>query len=70
MMDIIGLNQTCEILRQHGMKAYPEKIGAGLQQGVYNFGTAVKLREWTYDIYKPLLMDWIRARSGEEPEVK
>jgi len=65
-MDILSLNQTCEILKAHGMKAYPEKIGAGLQQGVYPFGVAIKMKEWTYDIYKPLLEKWIKERSNEE----
>lgn len=72
VLEILTLNEACEILKSNGMKAYPEKIGAGLQQGVFPFGTAIKLKEWTYEIYKPLLDAWIRERSkkGEETCVK
>ncbi|MBR1862893.1 MAG: hypothetical protein IJ806_02230 [Ruminococcus sp.] len=65
MMKVITVNQACRILAEHGHKVTPTHLGAGLQQGVYPFGVAIKMTHWVYEIYDVLLMKWIAER--EEP---
>ena len=61
---VIGTKEACRILGEHGMSTTPNKIGLGLQQGVYPFGVAIKMTEWSYEIYENLLMKWIKERES------
>ena len=61
---VITTRRACEILKEHGMKTDPQKLGLGLQQGVYPFGVAIRDTRWIYEIYEHQLMEWIRERAG------
>lgn len=61
---VLSTQQACAILKQHGLHTDPQKLGLGLQQGVYPFGIAIKDKHWTYEIYENLLIKWIKERSS------
>lgn len=61
---VISVKRACEILAEHGMKTDPQKLGLGLQQKVYDFGVAIHMTQWAYEIYENLLMKWIKEREG------
>lgn len=61
---VISTKQACKILAEHGLQTDPNKLGLGLQQGVYPFGVAIKSTRWIYEIYYHLLIEWIRERAG------
>lgn len=64
MMNVIKVDKAVEILKAHGYKtANVNKIKAGIEQGLFPFGVAVHLDHTVYDIFEPLLMDWIKERS-------
>ena len=52
-------------MKEHGFSVSPAHLGAGLQQGVYPFGVAIKMTEWVYEIYDTLLMKWIAEREED-----
>lgn len=64
MMKVISVKQAVNKLAEHGFRITPVHLGAGLQQGVYPFGVAIKLHEWVYEIYDTLLDKWIEERSA------
>ena len=61
---VISTKKAVEILEEHGMTTNANKIGLGLQQGVYPCGVAIKSHQWIYEIYENLLMKWIEERSS------
>lgn len=63
-INVITTKRACEILEEHGMKTNPNKLGLGLQQGVYSFGVAIKDSRWIYEIYEHQLLKWIEERAG------
>lgn len=65
MMKILTIQQACKVLKEHGFSVSPAHLGAGLQQGVYPFGVAIKMSEWVYEIYSTLLMKWIAEREED-----
>lgn len=64
MIKVLSTKQACEILMANGLKTDPQKLGLGLQQGVYPFGIAIKDKHWAYEIYENLLIKWIKERSS------
>ena len=46
-----------------GFNTNVNRLNAGLRQGVYPFGCAIKLNEYVYEIYSTLLDKWIAERS-------
>ena len=66
MIKILSVAETCRILNEHGMSITPERLRAGLQQGVYPFGVAIKLKEYCYEIYSNLLYKWVQERISED----
>ena len=68
IMVVIGIKEAAAILREHGFSISEGDLRAGLEQRVYPFGDAVVVTSKpVFHIYKPLLMDWIAARSEEVP---
>lgn len=52
-----------ERLKAAGFNTNVNRLNAGLRQGVYPFGCAIKLNEYVYEIYSTLLDKWIAERS-------
>lgn len=65
---ILSVIQTCKILKEHGMPIHPNHLRAGIECGAYPFGVAVKMeKSCVFEIFEPLLMEWIDERSAEVP---
>ena len=66
MIVVLTINETVEILREHGMKISPPHLRAGIECGAYPFGVCIKMDSRpTYEIFRPLLMRWIAERSED-----
>lgn len=64
MIVVLTVNETVDILRDHGMSISAPHLRAGIECGAYPFGVCVKMdKQPTYEIFKPLLMRWIEERS-------
>ena len=63
MIEVISVNEACKILAEYGYNITPQKLRLGLTQGVYPFGDAIKFKQWDFDVYKHLLLKWIRERA-------
>ena len=64
----INVALACAILRDAGFRASPDKLRAGLAQGVYPFGDYIAadgchLKNDCYTVYTKKLTDWIRERE-------
>ncbi|MCK9477961.1 MAG: hypothetical protein M0R40_00480 [Firmicutes bacterium] len=46
------------------MNIYPRLLRYGLQQGRFPFGFAVKLKNWSYVIYKDKFYEWVEEKVG------
>lgn len=57
---------AAQYLRERGMSTSAETLRAGIQQGVFPFGTCVEMPSGsaTYTIYQRLLDQWIEERAG------
>lgn len=67
MIVIINVKECCEILKENGMQTNETHIRAGLECGAYPFGVCIKsdyYKSPVYEIYKPLLMKWIKERES------
>lgn len=63
---VISVQETVRILEENGMKITPAHLRAGIECGAYPFGVAIKMtKNYVYEIYKPLLMNWIAERSED-----
>ena len=47
------------------MKTTPRFLQAALQQGKFEFGTAVKFKRWSYYINREKFMEWLKGETGE-----
>lgn len=65
MIEMLTCNETAAYLRSHGMKISNETLIAGLEQGVFSFGSAFRANERNrvVMVYKALLDRWIEERS-------
>lgn len=63
MLKVISSKEAVARLRAAGFDTNINRLNAGLRQGVYPFGCAIKLSEYVYEIYSTLLDKWIAERS-------
>ena len=63
MLRVISSVEAVERLKAAGFNTNVNRLTAGLRQGVYPFGCAIKLNEYVYEIYSTLLDKWIAERS-------
>lgn len=63
-MKILSTAETVSRLKEAGFRNMNlPLLYAGLQQRIYPFGNAIKLSEWVYVVYEPLLDKWINERA-------
>lgn len=57
--------EATERMRALGIKISPEVIRAGLEQGVFPFGFAIRTGDGTarYIIFEKLFNEWVEARA-------
>lgn len=63
MLKVISPQAAVDRLEEAGFHTNKNRIEAGLRQGVYPFGAAIKLKEYVYEVYSSLLEKWIAERS-------
>lgn len=61
--------EVCDELREYGVKTSPEKIRAGIEQGVYPFGVVIHLVSPCYEIYRIKFNQWLRENIQSQNEV-
>lgn len=63
---MITVDEAAKRLRAAGFQlTNAAHLRAGLEQGVYEFGKAIKMKggTWVFEIYAPALDRWIKERS-------
>lgn len=68
MLKVISSKEAVERLNAAGFKTNVSRLNAGLRQGVYPFGCAIKLNDYVYEIYSTLLDKWIAERNDRSQE--
>lgn len=61
-IETLTVKEAVDELRALGMSITPERLAAGIRQGVFPFGAAVQLNQMTVEIYKVLFDKWINER--------
>ena len=65
MIIVITIAETRQILAEHGFNTSETHIRAGIECGAYPFGVCIPAaKSRTFEVYKPLLMQWIKERSA------
>lgn len=65
MIAVISIAETRRILAEHGFDTSEAHIRAGIECGAYPFGVCIPAaKSRTFEVYKPLLMEWIKERSA------
>lgn len=65
MIQTLTLNEAAAYLRERGLSISNETLAAGLENGVFSFGTAFRAngKSRVVMIFKKLLDEWIFERS-------
>lgn len=58
---------TVKVMRDAGIKSSPDRVMAGIEQGVYPWGDCIKLRSPEYTVYQKMFEHWMKER-GETVE--
>ena len=65
MIVVITVAEARQILEDNGFSTSEAHIRAGIECGAYNFGVCIPAAKTrTFEVYKPLLMQWIKERSA------
>lgn len=59
----ITVQEAADLMRQAGIKTSPEKVRAGIQQGVYPWGDCIQLGGPVYTVYSRMFFEWLDARA-------
>lgn len=63
---VISIAEAKNILEKYGFSTSEVHIRAGIECGAYPFGVMIPAaKSRTFEVYKPLLMQWIDERSEE-----
>lgn len=66
MMKVITVDEAVKRLEEVGFHTNKARIQAGLKAGIYEFGKAIPMKEYVYEIYSTSLDKWIEERSENE----
>lgn len=61
----ISLADATRLVKCAGITISDEFLGAGIQEGKFPFGFAIRGKEWRYWISLPKLVAWLRDWSGD-----
>lgn len=56
-----------KVMRDAGIKSSPDRVMAGIGQGVYPWGDCIKLRSPEYTVHQKMFEQWMKER-GETVE--
>lgn len=59
----LGINETLDRLREHGMSIGQDVLSDGIEQGVFPFGICVREKKRNFFIFEKLLDEWIAERA-------
>lgn len=60
--------ETVRDLRSHGFPIGIPKLKAGIEQGVFPFGTMIQMENKEYLIYRTLYEQWLKEHGSYEEE--
>lgn len=61
-IETLTVNEVVDELRALGVKTSPNKIRAGILQGVYPFGICIKMNNLEFEIYRVPFDKWVAER--------
>lgn len=67
MVKLISSKEAVDRLERAGMHTNVNRLQAGIRNGLYPFGIAIKLKEYVYEIYDKKLEEWISERDDGKP---
>ena len=50
-------------MREAGIKTSPDRVKAGIKQGVYPWGDCIKMRSPEYTMYRKMFEQWMKERG-------
>ena len=61
-IETLTVNEVVDELRALGVKTSPNKIRAGILQGVYPFGICIQMENNEFEIYRVPFDKWVAER--------
>ena len=64
-IETMTINEVVRALRNLGVRTSPDKIAAGIQQGVYPYGVCISMpgKRRYFEIYKSQFDEWVDAHA-------
>ena len=57
------VTDAVKAMRDAGIRSSPDRVMAGIEQGVYPWGDCVKLRSLEYTVYRKMFEQWMKERG-------
>ena len=67
ILQTMTVADAVKTMREAGIKSSPDRVMAGIEQGVYPWGDCIKLRSPEYTVYRKMFEQWMKER-GETVE--
>lgn len=64
------VQDALQLFRKYGIQMGQEKLQEGLKQGIYPFGDAMEMTQWTFTIWRLSLYRWLNAHGVAVEELK
>lgn len=61
-IETLTVKQAVDELRELGMNITPDRLRAGINQGVFPFGICIKMKNFEFEIYRVPFEKWIAER--------
>lgn len=61
-IETLTVKEAVDELRMLGMSITPERLRAGINQGVFPFGICIKMKDYEFEIYRVPFEKWKSER--------
>ncbi len=61
-IETLTIKQAVDELRELGMNITPDRLRAGINQGVFPFGICIQMKNFEFEIYRVPFEKWIAER--------
>ena len=61
-IETLTVKEAVEELRMLGMSITPDRLRAGINQGVFPFGICIKMKDYEFEIYRVPFEKWKSER--------
>ena len=61
-IETLTVKEAVDELRMLGMSITPERLKAGINQGVFTFGICIQMKDYEYEIYRVPFEKWKSER--------